>query len=115
MIETTTLTKLIQDYGLGIALVIVIVGLLVWNIRESRNERRESVKQLEKKDAENKELRDKVIELQEKTIVSSEKLANNIAVNTEVTKRVDSHLETQGRVTETLITSVNAVLSQVRK
>lgn len=104
MIDATTLTKLINDYGLGIALVVVVVLVLFMMIRNNQE-----------KDKDFKKLTEKVIELQEKTIVSNEKLANNIAVNTEVTRKVDTHLEIQSRASEALVSSVNAVLSHVKK
>src|SRR5690606_27042535 len=103
MVETTALTKLIETYGLGVALVIVVVGLLVWTIKTGREDRKD-------KDREIKELRNIVIQLQEKSIVNDEKLANNIAANTEISKQVKTQLEITGRMTETLISSVNAVL-----
>lgn len=106
--DAATLGKLIQEYGLGIALVIVII--VVWIL-----DRVEHRKTIEKKDSDYKELQNKVIEMQEKTIASNDKLANNIQVNTEATRKVDSHLETAVRVQEGLVQSVNAVLSNVRR
>lgn len=103
MIETTVLVKLIQDYGLGVALIVVVVAILFFVLRSNQS-----------KDQDYKDLTKKVIELQEKTIVSNEKLANNIAVNTEVTRKVDTHLEIQSRASEALVSSVNAVLSHVK-
>jgi len=56
------------------------------------------------KDNNLKEMTQVVIELQEKTIVSNEKLANNISANTEATQRV-----------EVLISNYNLVLNNMKK
>lgn len=109
---TETLTTLQPVIGL---LVAILIAAVIYQARENGRLREERNKLAEKKDADLKEiaaskdadlkeLTHKMIDLQEKTIVSNEKLANNISVNTEATKRV-----------EMLISNYNAVLTSVKK
>lgn len=116
------LNQLQPVIGLLVAILIVAV-IYLW--RDNVRLQKERNEVIEKKDKDLKEIAaskdnalqamtEKVIELQEKTIVSNEKLSNNISVNTEATKRIDSHLELNQRAMETLVMSVNTVLTSIK-
>lgn len=109
---TQAIQQLQPVIGLLVAILLVAI-IYLW--RDNSRLQSEKNKALERKDADLKdiaaakdqdlkEMTAKVIELQEKTIVSNEKLANNISVNTEATKRV-----------EMLISNYNAVLTSIKK
>lgn len=105
----------------GIVITVLIVAVIyLWRkitakeaeIERLRIERNQTIEKkdedlrriAEAKDKDYKDLAKTVIEIHEKSIATAEKLANNVNVNTEATKRI-----------EMLITNFNAVLTARRK
>lgn len=120
---TSLLTQLEPVIGLLVAgLGMAVIYLWRDNVR-LREERNVAVEQKDveiksvhaQKDSDIKELTNTVIELQKESIKSTNVLANNVMVNTEVTKRVDAHLEASQSAITSLVVSVNTVLSNARK
>lgn len=113
------IADLINNFGVGIAALILFVFLFFLLRKEASDTIKRKDAELKEanalKDAVVKDLTEKVIQLQEKSIGATNSLVNAINVNTEVTRKVDTHLENTNQQQQTLLNNIYQVLNNVKK